>query len=143
MLVVLNNEHDAPKFPIAVLCNVCLCPLYANIRITGPSFHSATTKLPPKMGPPRRNPPQTPQILSQQSQRGSNDEPPSTIAQTPSMSLGMSPSERYESNLRVLRKRDPSIVSIFDQFGHVCVYHYVNKKWEKNGYEGSMFLFER
>ncbi len=65
------------------------------------------------------------------------------IAQTPSMSLGMSPSERYESNLRVLRKRDPSIVSIFDQFGHVCVYHYVNKKWEKNGYEGSMFLFER
>lgn len=55
----------------------------------------------------------------------------------------MSPTARYNSNLKVLRRRDPSIVSIFDQFSHVCVYHYVGNKWEKQGFEGSMFLYER
>ena len=58
-------------------------------------------------------------------------------------SLGMSPASRYKHNLKVLRRRDPSIISIFDQFSHVCVYHHDGKKWEKHGYEGSMFLFER
>jgi hypothetical protein len=56
---------------------------------------------------------------------------------------GMSPSSRYNHNLKVLRRRDPSIVSIFDQFSHVCLYHYNGEKWEKKGYEGSMFLYER
>ena len=50
---------------------------------------------------------------------------------------------RYQSNLNVLRRRDPSIVSIFDQFSHVCVYHHDGRKWEKQGFEGSMFLYER
>ncbi|KDQ33634.1 hypothetical protein PLEOSDRAFT_152720 [Pleurotus ostreatus PC15] len=57
--------------------------------------------------------------------------------------MGMSPATRYNSNLKVLRRRDPSIVSIFDQFSHVCVYHHNGDKWEKQGYEGSMFLYER
>ncbi|KAF7291865.1 hypothetical protein MIND_01211800 [Mycena indigotica] len=57
--------------------------------------------------------------------------------------LGMSPEARYEHNLKVLRRRDPSIISIFDQFTHVCVYHHNGEGWEKNGYEGSMFLYER
>jgi len=56
---------------------------------------------------------------------------------------GMSPGSRYNHNLKVLRRRDPSIVSIFDQFSHVCLYHYNGEKWEKKGYEGSMFLYER
>lgn len=56
---------------------------------------------------------------------------------------GMSPSSRYNHNLKVLRRRDPSIVSIFDQFSHVCLYHHNGEKWEKKGYEGSMFLYER
>lgn len=56
---------------------------------------------------------------------------------------GMSPASRYEHNLRVLRRHDATIVSIFDQFSHVCVYHHDGTKWEKKGYEGSMFLFER
>ncbi|KAF5351139.1 hypothetical protein D9756_008338 [Leucocoprinus leucothites] len=55
----------------------------------------------------------------------------------------MSPASRYHSNLKVLRRRDPSIISIFDQFSHVCVYHHNGQKWEKHGFEGSMFLFER
>ena len=55
----------------------------------------------------------------------------------------MSPETRYEHNLKVLRRRDPTITSIFDQFSHVCVYHHNGEKWEKHGYEGSMFLFER
>lgn len=49
----------------------------------------------------------------------------------------------YENNLKVLRRREPSILSIFDQFSHVCVYHFKENKWEKQGYEGSMFLFEK
>ncbi|KAF9496022.1 hypothetical protein BDN71DRAFT_1589269 [Pleurotus eryngii] len=57
--------------------------------------------------------------------------------------MGMSPTTRYNSNLKVLRRRDPSIISIFDQFSHVCVYHHNGDKWEKQGYEGSMFLYER
>ncbi|KAF9006878.1 PH domain-like protein [Hymenopellis radicata] len=59
--------------------------------------------------------------------------------------FGMSPTSRYDHNLKVLRRRDPSITSIFDQFSHVCVYHFnINtNKWEKLGYEGSMFLYER
>ncbi|KAJ7138445.1 hypothetical protein C8R43DRAFT_1109743 [Mycena crocata] len=57
--------------------------------------------------------------------------------------LGMSPEARYEHNLKVLRRRDPSIISIFDQFSHVCVYHHNGETWAKNGFEGSMFLYER
>ncbi|KAF9267077.1 hypothetical protein L218DRAFT_995971 [Marasmius fiardii PR-910] len=55
----------------------------------------------------------------------------------------MSAESRYEHNLKVLRRRDPSIISIFDQFSHVCVYHHNGEKWEKHGFEGSMFLYER
>jgi hypothetical protein len=55
----------------------------------------------------------------------------------------MSPEARYNHNLKVLRRRDPSIISIFDQFSHVCVYHHNGSTWEKNGFEGSMFLYER
>ncbi|KAG5654542.1 hypothetical protein H0H81_000063 [Sphagnurus paluster] len=66
---------------------------------------------------------------------------PPAPAKQPNM--GMSPASRYQHNLKVLRRRDPSIVSIFDQFSHVCLYHHNGTKWEKQGYEGSMFLYER
>jgi hypothetical protein len=67
----------------------------------------------------------------------------SVPSSAPPPNARMSPASRYHSNLKVLRRRDPSIISIFDQFSHVCVYHHNGKKWEKQGYEGSMFLFER
>ena len=62
----------------------------------------------------------------------------------PTIELGMTPADRYYTNLRVLRRRDPHIVSIFDQFAHVTIY-YVNdeNQQERAGYEGTMFLFER
>jgi hypothetical protein len=65
-------------------------------------------------------------------------------AQTPS-AAAMSHASRFALNLNVVRRRDPSIVRIFDQFNHVTVYHhnYEAGKWEKHGYEGAMFLFER
>ncbi|KAG6905824.1 hypothetical protein DXG01_000530 [Tephrocybe rancida] len=56
---------------------------------------------------------------------------------------GMTPASRYQHNLKVLRRRDPSISSIFNQFSHVCLYHHNGTKWEKQGFEGSMFLYER
>ena len=55
----------------------------------------------------------------------------------------MSPTSRYNHNLRVVRRRDPTIVAIFEKFDHVCLYHLTNGKWEKAGYEGATFLFER
>ena len=50
--------------------------------------------------------------------------------------------ERYLNNLRMLRRRDSHISTIFDQFAHVTVY-YSDDKLEKAGYEGTMFFFER
>ena len=114
------------------------------------------TTLPPSslsfMGPPRRNPPQSTSISQMDSksalprtpQRTPAQEQDSSGSQSPqTASLGMSPASRYNYNLKVLRRRDPSIISIFDQFSHVCVYHHDGQQWSKHGYEGSMFLFER
>ncbi|KAF9459729.1 hypothetical protein BDZ94DRAFT_1312111 [Collybia nuda] len=81
-------------------------------------------------------PPQSPVAQRRRAQSGAP-------LQSEQPNLGMSPASRYNSNLKVLRRRDPSIVSIFDQFSHVCLYHYNGKKWEKQGFEGSMFLYER
>ncbi|KAI0088441.1 hypothetical protein BDY19DRAFT_891623 [Irpex rosettiformis] len=50
----------------------------------------------------------------------------------------------YHNNLTVLKRGDPTIVSIIDQFSHVCLYNYNGRtqKWAKEGYEGSMFVVE-
>nr|VWP02537.1 Phosphodiesterase (EC [Ganoderma boninense] len=56
--------------------------------------------------------------------------------------LGMLPAV-YQSNMKVLLRREPSITAIIDHFSHVCLYHHNGQKWEKHGYEGSMFLFEK
>ncbi|KAI0764777.1 hypothetical protein C8Q74DRAFT_1283901 [Fomes fomentarius] len=56
--------------------------------------------------------------------------------------LGMLPAV-YESNMKVLLRREPTITAIIDQFSHVCLYRYNGEKWEKHGYEGSMFVFEK
>ncbi|KAH8116154.1 hypothetical protein DFH11DRAFT_1542919 [Phellopilus nigrolimitatus] len=62
----------------------------------------------------------------------------------PSFDVGMSPASRYYKNLRVLRRHDPHIVSIFDQFAHVTLYYQPEPdKFERGGYEGVMFFFER
>ncbi|KAI8969441.1 hypothetical protein BD414DRAFT_503441 [Trametes punicea] len=71
---------------------------------------------------------------------------PTQRTQTPGSAtqreLGMR-SAVYESNMKVLLRREPSITAIIDQFSHVCLYHYSGQKWEKHGYEGSMFLYEK
>ncbi|KAJ3475714.1 hypothetical protein NLI96_g11651 [Meripilus lineatus] len=48
----------------------------------------------------------------------------------------------YQNNITVLRRREPTILAIFDFFSHVCLYHYTEKGWEKRGFEGTMFLVE-
>ncbi|KXN82250.1 hypothetical protein AN958_02800 [Leucoagaricus sp. SymC.cos] len=88
-------------------------------------------------------PPHQPQHQQQQQQQLAGGQPINVQAQVQPPNARMSPASRYQSNLKVLRRRDPSIISIFDQFSHVCVYHHNGQKWEKHGYEGSMFLFER
>ena len=55
----------------------------------------------------------------------------------------MPPPSRYQHNLKVIQRHDPSITSLFDQFPHVCVYHHKGDEWRKKGCEGAMFLFER
>ncbi|KAL5498729.1 hypothetical protein ACEPAH_2084 [Sanghuangporus vaninii] len=68
----------------------------------------------------------------------------STRTPEPRGDVGMTPAERYYKNLRVLRRRDPHIVSIFDQFAHVTVYYMVDDmNMERAGYEGTLFFFER
>lgn len=119
------------------------------LTFKSPSHNSADHSTPSfTMGPPRRN-----RSNSNVSNRHVNGQHPHTRqpqqAPTPSLPVqpephtGMTPASRYNHNLKVLRRRDPSIVSIFDQFSHVCVYHHNGKKWEKHGFEGSMFLYER
>jgi hypothetical protein len=100
------------------------------------------------MGPPRRkrSGSSTSVRNSPHAQRARQQrvEPPVQPASTSTKSpIGMSATSRYNHNLKVLRRRDPSIVSIFDQFSHVCVYHHNGSKWEKQGFEGTMFLYER
>ncbi|KAI0305213.1 Dcp1-like decapping family-domain-containing protein [Multifurca ochricompacta] len=50
---------------------------------------------------------------------------------------------RYQKNLKSLRRIDPTIVSIIDQFSHICLYRLHEGKWQKDGFEGASFLFER
>ncbi|KAG6855874.1 hypothetical protein H0H87_009828 [Tephrocybe sp. NHM501043] len=96
------------------------------------------------MGPPRCSQ----SYMSHTPQTSGSDQSVSPLSQQSSAGLnttgtGMTPASRYQHNLKVLRRRDPSISSIFDQFSHVCLYHHNGTKWEKQGYEGSMFLYER
>ncbi|KIP06286.1 hypothetical protein PHLGIDRAFT_36001 [Phlebiopsis gigantea 11061_1 CR5-6] len=50
----------------------------------------------------------------------------------------------YQNNLNVIKRRDPSVVSILDQFSHICLYNFNGKtgKWVREGYEGSIFIVE-
>lgn len=55
----------------------------------------------------------------------------------------LSAADRYDKNLRSLRRVDPTIRSIIDQFSHICLYRLHDGKWQKDGFEGASFLFER
>jgi hypothetical protein len=55
----------------------------------------------------------------------------------------LSAGARYQRNLKSLRRIDPTIVSIIDQFSHICLYRLHDGKWQKDGFEGASFLFER
>ncbi|KAI8918446.1 hypothetical protein DFJ77DRAFT_428704 [Powellomyces hirtus] len=57
----------------------------------------------------------------------------------------MDPAARLAVNLNVLRRHDPTIVSILDSSSHVVVYDFApeTKSWTKKGIEGTMFIFQR
>ncbi|KAJ3151369.1 mRNA-decapping enzyme 1A [Geranomyces variabilis] len=57
----------------------------------------------------------------------------------------MDPAARLAVNLNVLRRHDPTIVSILDSSSHVVVYDFdpETKSWTKKGIEGTMFIFQR
>lgn len=57
--------------------------------------------------------------------------------------MTVSEENKYRANLKVLQRHNKFIINIFDQFSHVCVYHHNGTKWEKQGFEGTMFLYER
>ena len=51
--------------------------------------------------------------------------------------------ETHPLNLKVLQRHDPSIISIIDSATYVVLYHYDGDDWQKEGIEGSMFIFRR
>ena len=64
-------------------------------------------------------------------------------AQAQTQSTSVTPAARYQQNLKSLRRIDPTIISIVDQFSHICLYRLHQGKWVKDGFEGASFLFER
>lgn len=68
--------------------------------------------------------------------------PEPQTAQTQSTST-LTAAARYQKNLKSLRRVDPTIISIIDQFSHICLYRLHDGKWQKDGFEGASFLFER
>lgn len=90
-----------------------------------------------------------PTPLSPTKQRPQSDSAPTHLpvpepetAQTQS-TTALTAAARYEKNLNCLRRVDPTIVSIIDQFSHICLYRLHEGKWQKDGHEGASFLFER
>lgn len=62
----------------------------------------------------------------------------------PQSQSAMTAAVRYQKNLKILRRTDPNIVSIVDQFSHICLYRLNHEeKWMRDGFEGASFLFER
>lgn len=53
------------------------------------------------------------------------------------------PEARTAFNLKVLRRHDPSIVTIFETASFVVLYNYNDGEWTKTGVEGPLFLFRR
>lgn len=53
------------------------------------------------------------------------------------------PEARASFNLKVLRRHDPSIVSIVETASFVVLYNYNGGEWTKTGVEGPLFLFRR
>ena len=68
--------------------------------------------------------------------------PEPQTAQTQS-TTALTAAARYQKNLKSLRRVDPTIISIIDQFSHICLYRLHEGKWQKDGFEGASFLFER
>lgn len=52
-------------------------------------------------------------------------------------------SARTSLNLKVLRRHDPSIVTILETASFVVLYNYNDGEWTKTGVEGPLFLFRR
>lgn len=90
-----------------------------------------------------------PTLVSPQKQRPQPESAPTHLpvpepqtAQTQS-TTALTAAARYQKNLKSLRRVDPTIISIVDQFSHICLYRLHEGKWQKDGFEGASFLFER
>lgn len=57
--------------------------------------------------------------------------------------MSSAPSARTAFNLKVLRRHDPSIVTILETASFVVLYNYNDGEWTKTGVEGPLFLFRR
>ncbi|KAH9038523.1 Dcp1-like decapping family-domain-containing protein, partial [Lactarius pseudohatsudake] len=75
--------------------------------------------------------------------RPQSESSPSHSPSSKSQPQSMTAAARYQKNLKSLRRIDPTIVSIVDQFSHICLYRLHEGKWQKDGFEGASFLFER
>ena len=109
---------------------------------------SSKRSKPTPMSPPKSRPQPQPDTSPthppppQQVQDTTTSTTTATTATTTS-STSLTAADRYQKNLNSLRRIDPTIFSIIDQFSHICLYRLHDGKWQKDGFEGASFLFER
>ena len=143
-------EYKSPKSPKNIL------HLPRKARESQPRFDQPTRPTTSTMTPSRRSrlasngsskrskpTPMSPLSNARPQSESSPNHPPTTKPPQPQAQSTMTDSSRYQKNLKSLRRIDPTIFSIVDQFSHICLYRLHEGKWLKDGFEGASFLFER
>ncbi|EIN09140.1 hypothetical protein PUNSTDRAFT_143725 [Punctularia strigosozonata HHB-11173 SS5] len=99
----------------------------------------------------RRNAIQRPTTHSPNRSRNGPRQPPAHPPQPTATPDATNKVYIWETNLKMIRRREPTVQKLFDCFHHVALYSCEpttegedeTPKWEKMPYEGSMFLFQR
>ena len=124
---------------------LCFLPFSLTLTLTHTMKSSRRSRL-PSNGSSKRSKPSPVSPPKQRPQPESvpvhSPVPEPQTTQTPCAPV-MTAAARYQKNLKSLRRVDPTIVSIIDQFSHICLYRLHEGKWQKDGHEGASFLFER
>src|SRR6266404_2235604 len=130
------NRKGIPGYPDMMPATSSTTSTMTPPRRSRPASNGTSKRPKPvPMSPPSKAHPQ-----SESSPRLSPTSKPQPQPQAPST---LTTAARYQKNLKNLRRIDPTIFSIIDQFSHICLYRLHEEKWLKDGFERASFLFER